>query len=215
MAQVFLSYDREDGAKARTIAQALERAGHSVWWDRHIKGGAQYSKEIEVALKRADAVVVLWSDQSVDSAWVRDEAAAGRDSGRLVPVLIDSTEPPLGFRQYQAIDLSRWKGRGKAPDLTSLEEAIAALVGQTSPPHATKIARIQTHGAFPFRLAAFAIGLLLVAATAAFLLLGGGNANRMQTVVVAPADRSPQARDLARDLLVDLGHLQTAGTDRL
>ena len=30
MAQVFLSYDREDGAKARVIAQALEPAGHFV-----------------------------------------------------------------------------------------------------------------------------------------------------------------------------------------
>src|SRR5215213_9360185 len=101
MAGVFLSYDRDDAAKARSIALALEKAGHSVWWDWHIKGGAQYSKEIEQALKRAEAVVVLWSQRSVDSAWVRDEAAAGRDTGRLVPVKLDESEPPLGFRQYQ------------------------------------------------------------------------------------------------------------------
>src|SRR5688572_27759398 len=105
MASVFLSYDREDATRARSIAQALEKAGHSVWWDRHIKGGAQYAKEIEQALAAADAVVVLWSERSVESAWVRDEAAAGRDSGRLVPVRLDATSPPLGFRQYQTIDL--------------------------------------------------------------------------------------------------------------
>ena len=99
MTSVFLSYDRDDAVKAHSIALALEKAGHQVWWDQHIKGGAQYSKEIEAALKAADAVVVLWSAHSVDSAWVRDEAAAGRDSGRLVPVMIDDTEPPLGFRQ--------------------------------------------------------------------------------------------------------------------
>ena len=57
---------------------------------------------------------MLWSAQSVQSAWVRDEAAAGRDSGRLVPVMIDETDPPLGFRQFQSIDLSRWKKRGKS-----------------------------------------------------------------------------------------------------
>ena len=114
MASVFLSYDREDATKARSIALALEKAGHQVWWDRHIKGGAQYSKEIEAALKAAQAVVVLWSKESIDSAWVRDEAAAGRDSGRLVPIKLDQAEPPLGFRQYQTIDLSAARGRGCA-----------------------------------------------------------------------------------------------------
>ena len=40
------------------------------------------------ALQNADAVVVLWSEASIQSAWVQDEAAEGRDSGRLVPVII-------------------------------------------------------------------------------------------------------------------------------
>src|SRR5919112_122616 len=101
MASVFLSYDRDDADKARPLAQALEKAGHDVWWDLHLRGGAQFSKVIEEALKAADAVVVLWSANVIESAWVRDEAAAGRDTGRLVPVTIDGTLAPLGFRQFQ------------------------------------------------------------------------------------------------------------------
>src|SRR5438270_8766528 len=127
MASVFLSYDRDDGDKARPIALALEKAGHSVWWDLHVRGGAQCSKVIEEALKAADAVVVLWSKDSIDSAWVRDEAAAGRDSGRLVPITIDGTEPPLGFRQYQTINLSRWSGRGTPPNLQTILASVEAL----------------------------------------------------------------------------------------
>src|SRR5919205_2889116 len=103
MAGIFLSYDRDDSNAARVVATALEKAGHSVWWDLHVRGGAQFAKVIEEALKAADAVVVLWSKNSVESAWVRDEAAAGRDSARLVPVTIDGTEPPLGFCQFQTI----------------------------------------------------------------------------------------------------------------
>ncbi|MEO6199137.1 MAG: toll/interleukin-1 receptor domain-containing protein [Sphingomicrobium sp.] len=76
MAKLFLSYDREDGETARSLAAALEQSGHKVWWDRHILGGAEYSEEIEQALDRADTVIVLWSKASVKSAWVRDEAAA-------------------------------------------------------------------------------------------------------------------------------------------
>ena len=117
MASVFLSYDRDDTDRARHFAHALEKAGHQVWWDLHVRSGAQFAKVIEEALKAADAVVVLWSARSVESAWVRDEAAAGRDTGRLVPVTIDGTEPPLGFRQFQTPDLSRWNGRGKPSQL--------------------------------------------------------------------------------------------------
>ena len=51
MASVFLSYDRSDRAKAAAITAALEKAQHSVWWDQQIRGGSQYSKEIEQALK--------------------------------------------------------------------------------------------------------------------------------------------------------------------
>jgi hypothetical protein len=39
MASVFLSYDRDDAAETRSIAQAMENAGHSVWWDLHVRGG--------------------------------------------------------------------------------------------------------------------------------------------------------------------------------
>lgn len=76
MASVFLSYDHEDGALAKPLVLALEKAGHTVWFDRHIHGGAQYSRKIEQALGEADAVVVLWSARSLESAWVRDEAGA-------------------------------------------------------------------------------------------------------------------------------------------
>src|SRR5689334_12091573 len=110
MARIFLSYDRDDEARVRPIAALLARAGHSVWWDRQIKGGREFGAEIEAALNDADTIVVLWSEQAVKSAWVRDEAAVGRDSGRLVPATLDGTPPPLGFRQFQTIDLSKTRG---------------------------------------------------------------------------------------------------------
>lgn len=128
MAFIFLSYERKDSETARIIADALGNAGHTVWWDRHIKGGAQFSKEIERALDRADVVVVLWSASSVDSAWVRDEATTGRDSGRLVPARIDHTPPPLGFRQYQTIDLTGQKSRPSSEGVEALLDTIADLV---------------------------------------------------------------------------------------
>ena len=66
MAKVFLSYAREDDAAAKQLAEGIGRAGHDVWWDRHIQGGSRFSAEIDRELKSADAVVVLWSEASVE-----------------------------------------------------------------------------------------------------------------------------------------------------
>jgi adenylate cyclase len=129
VARVFLSYSRDDVDFARQLAERLGGAGHQVWWDQHIQGGSRFSAAIDHALKDAQAVVVLWSPKSVESAWVQDEAAEGRDSGRLVPVLIGETKPPLGFRQFQSIDFSGWKGEQSAPQLAALLEAIVQLGG--------------------------------------------------------------------------------------
>lgn len=213
MAGVFLSYDREDIAKARPVALALEKAGHSVWWDRNIRSGAQYSKEIEEALKRADAVVVLWSERSVDSAWVRDEAAAGRDTGRLVPVTIGKAEPPLGFRQYQTTDLTRWKGRTSSAQFQEMLGAVDAL--GKSPKAARSPIAVKSPVWHP------RLRLVLAAVTLAILIVGliiwrpWTAKSSAPVVAVAAAGPSASARNLARDLLAKLGSLQSTQTDAL
>ena len=88
MAKVFLSYSREDAGAAKQLADCIGRAGHQVWWDRQIQGGSRFATEIDRELKEADAVVVIWTKASVESAWVQDEAAEGRDNGRLVPIIL-------------------------------------------------------------------------------------------------------------------------------
>lgn len=128
MAKLFLSYSRKDEAKARRFTQWLERDGHDVWRDEDdIGGGASFSLEIERALKSSDVVLVLWSADSVQSAWVRDEAGYGRDAGKLIPFSLDGTEPPLGFRQFQSISLSRWKGNRDPQDAERIRQAIARV----------------------------------------------------------------------------------------
>jgi adenylate cyclase len=133
MARVFLSYAREDVETARELAGLLTGAGQTVWWDRHVHGGANFSEEIDRELKNAQAVMVLWSPASVASAWVQDEAAEGRDSGRLVPVILNSVKPPLGFRQLQCIDLSTWTDDGRSEPIDDLLAAIAKMAGDEAP----------------------------------------------------------------------------------
>ena len=125
MAKVFLSYSREDVAAAKKLAACIDDAGHQVWWDRQIEGGSRFTAEIDRELKSADAVVVIWTKSSVESPWVQDEAAEGRDNGCLVPVLLGTDKPPLGFRQFQSIDFGNWDGETDPPALDALIRAIA------------------------------------------------------------------------------------------
>jgi TolB-like protein len=129
---LFLSYARADESFARRIAAALQHAGYVVWWDALIEGGAAFAQSIAEALESADAVLVLWSQTSVQSDWVKDEAAQGRERHRLIPLSLDGTLPPLGFRQYQMIDLTHWHGRRNSPQFASIERAIASAVGHSA-----------------------------------------------------------------------------------
>jgi TolB-like protein/Flp pilus assembly protein TadD len=139
---LFLSYAHADEARARRLAKALEDAGYNVWWDALIEGGTAYAKSINQALETADVILVLWSAASVESDWVRDEAALGRDRHRLVPLSLDRVKPPLGFRQYQFINFRRWRGRRDAPEFVALERAIATAAGQAPPDRQVRVPRI-------------------------------------------------------------------------
>ena len=139
---LFLSYAHADEARATKLAKALGDAGYDVWWDALIEGGTAYAKTINEALESADVVLVLWSAASVESDWVRDEAALGRDRKRLVPLSLDRVKPPLGFRQYQFINFRGWRGRRDGPEFVALERAIAIAAGQEAPPRTARPARI-------------------------------------------------------------------------
>lgn len=174
MAHIFISYARADRPMVEKLANALEEAGHSVWWDRHIRGGAAYAKDIEAQLQKADAVVVAWSAAANDSDWVKDEAVFGRDKGVLVPIRLDRTEAPLGFRQYQTLDFEKWRGGADAPEVSALLSAVADLSGEAQPvssaaPEAGFVARATSDKRY------WAAGAVILAAlfAAALLLFQG------------------------------------------
>jgi len=126
MADVFISYASEDRNRVRPLADALQQRGFNVWWDRSLAAGQDYTAIIERELKNAKAVIVVWTQSSASSTFVRDEAGRARDQGRLVPVMLDQVDLPLGFGAFQAEDFTRWNGGANAPQMQILEEALKA-----------------------------------------------------------------------------------------
>ena len=114
MADLFISYASQDRTYVSLLVEELQSQGWTVWWDRDIDVGSSFDKRIEDAIDNALCIVVVWSEHSVNSDWVRAEAAEGLQRDILVPVLLDEVKPPLLFRQKQSISLVQWKAHGAA-----------------------------------------------------------------------------------------------------
>jgi TIR domain len=134
MADIFVSYVREDQRRAAELSSAFSRQGWTVWWDRRIPAGDSFEEVIARELGSAKCVVVLWSQASVRSNWVKDEAEEARNRGVLVPVLIDNVKPPFGFRQYQTVNLSGWRGSAADPEFEFLLEGVRSHLGESGEP---------------------------------------------------------------------------------
>ena len=134
MADIFISYARADRDRIEKLAAAFEGEGYSVWWDRQIVGGAEFSKDIVRELAAAKAVIVAWSKESIVSRWVQDEALTAADAGKLIPICLDGVDAPMGFKQFHVLDLARWRGDIDAPEFQDLSRAVKArLTGERQP----------------------------------------------------------------------------------
>ncbi|MGZ9257520.1 MAG: TIR domain-containing protein [Candidatus Binatia bacterium] len=135
MADIFISYANEDRETAGHLARALESAGMSVWWDRRIPAGRTWRAVLEEALQGMRCLIVLWSENSLKSPWVLEEAEEARRLEKLLfPVLIETVAPPVGFRAIQAANLIDWDGSADAPAVPLLIADLKALLGDAKRP---------------------------------------------------------------------------------
>ncbi|HWA23788.1 MAG TPA: DUF805 domain-containing protein [Caulobacterales bacterium] len=134
MADIFLSYAREDRDRAAAIAAALEQAGYKSFWDVEIPPGSSWADFLEEKLASSKAAIVLWSKTSTASQWVREEARLARDRGKLIPVIIDGSSPPFGFGEIQAANLSHWQGDQNDSNWRLLVSAVERAVGAGAQP---------------------------------------------------------------------------------
>lgn len=102
LGQVFISYAHEDVAHAKGLRDALTDCGYSVWWDEELIANDAYRIKIGETITDAAAVVVIWSDASIASHWVREEALSGLLNQKLVATCVpgfNRNKIPYGFRE--------------------------------------------------------------------------------------------------------------------
>jgi len=145
MADVFVSYSREDKERAAEVVRLLEAHGWDVFWDQELRAGTLWPKVLEKELDAARCLVALWTVTSIDSNWVRIEAYEALQHHKLLPVLLDDVQPPLEFRQTQTLELIGWDGAHDDARVLQLLDDLRVLAAS---PH-EKDAKRETRIAVP------------------------------------------------------------------
>lgn len=137
MADIFVSYKKEDRPLVEGVVSLLEQLGYSVWWDQRLTPVESWDTLIENEINEAKAVLVLWTSRSVGSEWVRAEADYAKERKKIVPAKLEACNLPLAFRLTQCADLSLWGGDLEFPEWQRTLSWISTFVGQ--PPLDTKL----------------------------------------------------------------------------
>ena len=204
MADIFISYKKEDAGRVIRMVEALRAEGFDVWWDHGIKAGSEWDRSIHKELYDAKVVIAIWSHASVAAPWVKEEATVGKNRGVLIPARIDDVDPPLGFMMIQAADLVDWRGDRDDPRWSHFLDSVRGILhggaGFATAAPAGLTARVPGRSASrshtPIVLAAAALAVVAVAVLAWALLRGQAPA---PVVAVPPAQpqQQPQPQQIS------------------
>jgi hypothetical protein len=105
MADIFISYAKKHARLTEELARDLEAEGFTTWWDTSLLPGDEFPEQIKNEIDAAQAVIVIWTDSSVASPWVRAEANRAYGHGKLITLRaaeLNLEQVPLPFNTLQS-----------------------------------------------------------------------------------------------------------------
>jgi hypothetical protein len=163
---IFVSFERDDQARAATIIAALRDAGYEVRGDAPDSDDAGRAAA-EAALAQAWIVLVLWSETAIGRGADRRVAMQARlaaERGAYLGVVIDKVAPPFGFTGFQLVDLSKWNGGRDARLAALVEEVRKRMERLPSGPMRTEDQTARRSRAPLYAIAAAVVAMVLAAA---------------------------------------------------
>lgn len=153
MADVFISYARQERDRAEQIKSKLDELKLDLFFDiESIDGGAAFPVVLTKALDGSRAVLACCSPYYFTRPWCMSEAHEGATRGILVPVILERferTAPPLNLRGLNFLDLSDWSGGDDHEDWNRALLTLGKLVGRdlVPPTKDRPLVNRQTHRA--------------------------------------------------------------------
>ncbi|MBX3429705.1 MAG: TIR domain-containing protein [Hyphomonadaceae bacterium] len=111
MADVFISYKRDERSAVEQIAARLNSLGLTIWFDAGMSAGESFNSEIDREARAAKAILVCWSPAARQSEWVNAEAMIGFEQKKLAACYVagpDNFSAPTPFNATHAEDLRAW-----------------------------------------------------------------------------------------------------------
>lgn len=131
---IVISYAHEDSDFVDTLAANMFKNRVHVWVDRwELKVGDSIFRKIESAIQDADALLVVLSKTSVESAWCKKELTAGlvreleEKSVFVLPIVVDDCDIPLFLKDKLYADFRKDKDKA----LKAVLEATARFTSDT------------------------------------------------------------------------------------
>lgn len=103
---IFVSYARSDQTRTETIVQKLKDHGFSVFYDRQLNVGDDFSRDLEEQIRTAKIAVVLWSRNASNSSFVKAEAMLAHSCKNYFGAFIEKPfQLPLPFGAFHTFAL--------------------------------------------------------------------------------------------------------------
>jgi hypothetical protein len=108
MTKIVLSYSVEDKNIAINLVKKLQKESLDIWIDyANINGGDRILDKIGEAIKRCDALILLWSKSAAESDYVYLELSSAFARGkRIIPCVIDNENLPVMLSGIHYIDFA-------------------------------------------------------------------------------------------------------------
>ena len=145
MADIFVSYKREDEeqkGRVLPIVRALEAEGFDVFYDVSVPPGSTWEQVLQSKIDMSKCVLVLWSEASVASDWVKEEAEIAKEGNKIIPVFLDAVRAPFGFSRIEGANLVGWTGDLENVEWKNLVSAITQMIGAPSREKDTMVASV-------------------------------------------------------------------------
>lgn len=138
---VYLCYSSKDQHLAHRIAESLQTQDIPLWWDPAlIPVGVNWNDFLLDLAECSVCTLILWSQNSIQDAWVHKAAEIAQRRRALVPILLESVPVPDQFANIQACDLRSWTGGVDDPSFRRLVDAVRAFI--TTAPSSADMTRV-------------------------------------------------------------------------
>jgi AAA domain-containing protein/TIR domain-containing protein len=133
----FISYAHEDAPLLARFVEALEKAGHGVFFDKRVKLGSTWADELERELDTCDFFLLLLSENALASEMVMQEVERVRNRRRtgkwpLILTVRMNGDGPLPLRWATYLDAYQHMLWRSEADFSPILEAILQVAGSGS-----------------------------------------------------------------------------------